>query len=201
MIPEPPRIGWGPKRLQAWADALRAFVIATRPLPSDSIDISESSKGARIEVVPKEVLAEVDSASFRPFQLEVTTDPNDTSENPAPKIRVYESTLAGGSSVDLGFALGDNPPYLLTPSNGIVVGGFAYDVDSRLITSRWLEIRSSLPAITDGLAYVAIGTVHLDAVTNTWQASNSRYGPITANICREWFAAAHPFYTVTFYGS
>jgi hypothetical protein len=137
-------------------------------------------------------------ATIRPFQLAVVNDSE--TEEPEWKIRVYPSTLAGGSSTDLGFALADDPPYLLTAEAGIVQGGFTIDL-SGAVTSRWLEIVSELsPDSSDEEGqtfYVEIGTVNEDEEENTFTVNNSRYGPINANICRNWFSA-EPRFGVTF---
>ena len=127
--------------------------------------------------------------TIRPFQLIVVSDEGD------PRIRVVESTLAGGGSEELGFAEGDTPPYLLEPAEGVLVGGITYDVATRYVTSRWLEILPAFPTeIEDGTGYVQLGTITHSG--DTWIASNSRYGPITAEIWRNWFAAEAPFFNV-----
>jgi hypothetical protein len=143
----------------------------------------------------------ITSASFKPFQLIVTTDPGDTSVPPAPKIRVVPSTLAGGSSSDLGFSLGDDPEYYLYPSEGVLVGGITWDTSTGAISSRWLEILSEFPdpsGVPDGTDYVEIGTVHWVADDSEagghWTATNSRLGPINVQICRDWWAAEPPFF-------
>ena len=130
--------------------------------------------------------------TLQPFQLIVSSSGGET---PTPMIRVVASTLAGGSSEELGFAEGDAPPYLLTPSEGKLVGGITYDILTRTVTSRWLEILATIPDPEDGTAYVEIGTVAADGAA--WIVANSRYGPLTADVCRNWFAAAAPFYNVT----
>jgi hypothetical protein len=115
-------------------------------------------------------------------------------------IRVVSSTLAGGSSADLGFALGDEPPYLLAPSAGVLIGGITFGPTTGLIATRWLEIQAIFPdpsGVPDGTDYVEIGTVAWDAANEVWTVSNSRYGPINITICRNWFAAEAPFYSVT----
>jgi hypothetical protein len=133
----------------------------------------------------------------RPFQLSIVNVSQ--TEEPEWKVRVLPSTLAGGSSTDLGFALADDPPYLLTAEEGIVQGGITVDEDGE-ITSRWLEIVQELSADTDTQFYVEIGTVQEDEESETFNVENSRYGPIDATICRDWFSNP-PTYGVTFLGS
>jgi hypothetical protein len=129
----------------------------------------------------------------QPFQL--ATVNTGTSESPNWKVRVHASTLAGGSSTDLGFAEGDDPPYLLTAEEGIVQGGITIDGSTGEVTSRWLEIVGGLSEGDDSTFYVEIGTVAFEE--GVFTAANSRYGPITATICRNWFAAEAPYYGVT----
>lgn len=127
-----------------------------------------------------------------PFQLIVTTS---TGPSPVPKIRVVASTIAGGTSADLGFANGDDPPYLLTPSTGKVFGGITINSATGAVTSRFLNLAGAIPADSNTTFYVEIGTVGF--VSGNWIVSNSRYGPITAQICRNWFNATAPFWSVT----
>lgn len=135
------------------------------------------------------------SSTFRPFQIVAFN--NGTEESPDWKIRIYSSTLAGGSSTDLGFSLGDDPPYLLSASSGIVQGRITIDSEGN-VTSRLLEIVGTLSENTDTNFYVEIGTIAEN--NETFTTSNSRYGPIDANICRDWFSNP-PTYGVTFVGS
>lgn len=131
-------------------------------------------------------------SSTSPFALAVTSAPGSPSTT---RIRVYPSTLAGGSSTDLGFSEGDEPPFLLVPEEGILVGGITVDQQTGEVTSRSIEILSEMPADTDDTFYVEIGTIALDA--GTWSVSNSRYGPINVQICRNWYAAEEPYFGVT----
>lgn len=124
-----------------------------------------------------------------PFELEVVSDNN------GPHIRVYASTLAGGSATDIGFAEGDDPPYLLAAEAGVVQAGITIDQEGN-VTSRWLEIVEQLSEDTDTEFYVEIGTVAEQ--DGKFSVSNSRYGPIDANICRDWFSNP-PTYSVTFF--
>lgn len=148
---------------------------------------------AGTSVIVAKVMLGGTPVSFKPLQLIVTSTGGGS---PTQALRVIPGTLAGGSSIDLGFAEGDTPPYLLTPSEGVFVGGITYDTSTREVTSRWLEILAEFPSsISDGTAYVEIGTIALDS--GVWKVTNSRYGPITANICRIWHAGSAPFYEVT----
>ena len=123
-------------------------------------------------------------ATIRPFQLEVV-NVSETEESDW-RVRVYPSTLAGGSSTDLGFALADDPPYLLTASEGIVQGGITINTSGQ-VTARWIEIVEELDQGNASTAYVEIGTVQA-LEEGGFSVSNSRYGPINANICRNWFS-------------
>jgi hypothetical protein len=131
----------------------------------------------------------------RPFELSIVNVSE--TETPEWKVRVLPSTLAGGSSTDLGFALADDPPYLLDASEGVLQGGITIDAEG-VITSRWLEIVETLTPDTATDFHVEIGTVAYDEENETWSVENSRYGPIDANVCRDWFSNP-PSYSVTFF--
>ena len=122
-----------------------------------------------------------------PLQLEIVNN---------SQVRVYASTIAGGSSTDVGFAQGDDPPYLLAAQAGVVQAGITIDEEG-VVNSRWIEIVDQLSEDTDSEFYVEIGTVAGDA--DGFTASNSRYGPIDANICRDWFSHDPITYSVTFF--
>ena len=130
------------------------------------------------------------------YPFELSTVNEGTSEAPDWRVRVMPSTLAGGSSTDLGFAVGDNPPYLLTAEEGILQGGITIDSTGE-ITSRYLEIVPELIADTNTEFHVEIGTVQ-EAEDGGFDVTNSRYGPIDANVCRDWFSNP-PTYSVTFF--
>lgn len=127
--------------------------------------------------------------SYQPFQLVVET------VDSAPKIRVIPSTLGEGSSFDLGFSAGDDPPYYLDPVVGSVYGIFTYDSSSGLITSRSLAI-GTMPDSSAGTLNVEIGTVG-GSEDEGWTAVNSRYGPITVTICRNWYASSAPYFSAS----
>ncbi len=179
--------------LQSLADAVRA----NRVLPGAGIRITGGLNGTTVAAdIPR---SGADAAARHPFQLVVTTDPADKSDNPAPKIRVRPSTLAGGSSTDLGFSEGDDPGYYLDPAQGVLVGGITFNTGTGEITSRWLEIKGEFPnpdEVADGTDYVEIGSVAWNNAKQAWIVSNSRYGPIEATICRNWFAAEAPYFGV-----
>ena len=203
MISLPPEPSTG-RPILDWASLVMTFLRRVRPIAGSGIMLSEGTQGFTISST---ALGSQNSQSLQPFQLFVGTDPADTTVPPAPKIRVISSTLAGGTSTDLGFSFGDSPGYYLDPAEGVLVGGITFDPASGApVTSRWLEILDHFPTsdeVPDGTDYVEIGTVHwvadpLDLVNGGhWTVTNSRYGPITAQICRNWLASEAPFFTVT----
>jgi hypothetical protein len=151
--------------------------------------------GTEITVAPQRGGGTSTPAATRPFQLSIVNDSE--TETPEWKVRVLPSTLAGGSSTDLDFALADDPPYLLDASEGVLQGGITIDAEG-FITSRWLEIVGTLTPDTPTDFHVEIGTVAYDEGNQTWSVENSRYGPIDANVCRDWFSNP-PTYSVTFF--
>lgn len=146
----------------------------------------EQSTGFNIS--PRRIGGEGGGAGIRPFQLSVVNDAG-------WKVRVYPSTLAGGSSLDLGFSLGDDPPFLLNAEDGIVEGKITIDEEGNVV-ERSLQLVSNLSLNTTTDFHVEIGTVRR-LLNNTFIVANSRYGPIDAQICRNWFSNP-PTYGVTF---
>lgn len=147
--------------------------------------------GTQISVNPSNAKPSV--INRRPFELQLIN----VSKTEAPdwRVRVYASTLAGGSATDIGFAEGDDPPYLLNAEAGVVQAGLTIDQEGN-VTSRWIEIVAQLSEDTETEFYVEIGTVAEQ--DGKFTVSNSRYGPIDANICRDWFSNP-PTYSVTFF--
>jgi hypothetical protein len=144
-------------------------------------------------IIPSSDQGSSASIVFQPLELALATSGGET---PEPRIRVYASTIAGGSSTDIGFTEGDDPPYLLTPSEGVLQGGITIDGTTGEVTSRWLEIVSELGTDDDTTFYVEIGTVAAGETEGSWIVSNSRYGPIHAQICRNWYASSAPYFGV-----
>jgi hypothetical protein len=178
-------------------NSILAEIRRNKPLPGRGITVRQTGQGTAIDLAASPGRGGVITpTTIRPFHLAVVNVSE--TEEPEWKIRVYPSTLAGGSSTDIGFALADDPPYLITAEEGIVQGGITVDEDGE-VTSRWLEIVASLSADTDTNFYVEIGTVQ-EPEENVFEVNNSRYGPIDAQICRNWFSNP-PTYGVTWLGS
>lgn len=170
----------------ARGDNIQAGLNVRRDVGPDYIKLSLANNGSQKPATQE---------ARKQLELIVTTDPASTVPNPPKKIRVVSSTIAGGSSAQLGFSEGDDPWYLLNPMVGVVQAGITIDQGTGLVTSRWIEIKSEIDEDTDDTFYVEIGTVTQSGTS--WAVSNSRYGPISAYVCRNWFAAEAPFYGVT----
>jgi hypothetical protein len=174
-------------------NSILAEIKRNKPLPGRGITVRQTGQGTAIDLAASISRGGATSTTTaRPFQLSVV-DVSET-ETPEWKVRVLPSTLAGGSSTDLGFALADDPPYLLTASEGIVQGGITINTSGQ-VTARWIEIVEELDAGNSTTAYVEIGTVQA-LEGGGFSVSNSRYGPINANICRNWFSSP-PTYGVS----
>jgi hypothetical protein len=65
------------------------------------------------------------------------------------------------------------------------------------VTSRSLGFGNEMPANTADTFYVQIGSY--STVDEKLTVQNSRYGPIDATICRNWFSSEAPYFGVTFY--
>lgn len=178
------------------ADRLNSILTEIRrnkPLPGRGVTVRQTGQGTAIDLAASIPRGTSAPATIRPFELAVVN----VSETSTPewKIRVYPSTLAGGSSTDLGFELADEPPFLLDAEEGVVQGGITIDAEG-IVTDQWIEIANTLSPNTETDFYVEIGTVQ-QLPQNKFAVTNSRYGPIDANICRDWFSNP-PTYGVTF---
>jgi hypothetical protein len=175
-------------------NAILTEIKRNKPVGERGITVRQSGDRTYIGLAAKMTGGTSTPATTRPFQLSTVNE--GTSEDPDWKVRVLPSTLAGGSSTDLGFALADDPAYLLTAEEGIVQGGITID-ETGEITSRWLEIVEELSADTNTEFHVEIGSVQ-ELEDGGFDVTNSRYGPIDANVCRNWFSNP-PTYSVTFF--
>ena len=185
------------KKWNALVDTIRRSTVTS--LSGGSLHVTD---GGTSLVIPPRFGGGGNSAS-QPFELSVEMSAGET---PTPMIRVIPSTLAGGSSEDLGFSSGDDPHYLLAPSEGVLIGGISWEPTTGVIGTRWLEIQATFPdpeTVADGTDYVEIGTVHwVDDESDAgghWKVTNSRYGPIDATICRNWFATEAPYFSASFF--
>ena len=170
-----------------------AEIKRNRPVVAAPLSARVTSDGTHISI--KQTLGGSTPTTTRPFELSIVNI--GTTESPIWKVRVLPSTLAGGSSLDVGFSLADDPPYLLDAEEGIVQGGVEINAQG-IVMSRWLDIAEDLTPDTATEFHVEIGTVAYDEESETWSVENSRYGPIDANICRDWFSNP-PTYSVTFF--
>ncbi len=178
------------------ADRLNSILTEIRrnkPLPGRGITLRQTGQGTAIDLAASVPRGGGTSTTIRPFELAVVNVSE--TQTPAWKIRVYPSTLAGGSSTDVGFELADEPPFLLDADEGVVQGGITVNAEG-VVTDRWIEIANTLNPDTETDFYVEIGTVQ-QLPQNRVAVTNSRYGPIDANICRDWFTNP-PTYGVTF---
>lgn len=114
------------------------------------------------------------------------------------KFLVLPSTL-GGIPPD-GMTWGSAPFYLApTGATGVIYGILTYSAG--VPTSAALGAAASMPSPTaDTTAVVTIAGWFTNS-SGKIVAANARYGPIDAQICRNWFAASSPYWGVTFIGS
>lgn len=109
---------------------------------------------------------------------------------------ILESTLAGATPGDFT----DGFMALALSGDGYVFAKLTIDGETGAVTARELITgTSSSIDDTDTEFHTAIGGYSTtDEVVTVW---NLRYGPIDATICRNWFATAAPYYSVSFFGS
>lgn len=175
----------GGMKILDWAREVQKCLRRLRLTSGPGIRLTEGTNGTAISADPARGAG---SNPKRPFELEVTTDPADTSENPQPKIRIYPSTLAGGAHTQiLGpgddplFSAGDDPPALLEPVEGVVFARVVWNPETMSITERKIALAEQLPEDDEENFYCQIGDVtsHQDQ----WKVYNVRYGPIEVFIC------------------
>jgi hypothetical protein len=102
------------------------------------------------------------------------------------KVRIITSTLVG--DVPDGFSPGDDPPYLLTVSDGdIIYGCVTIETSTGDVTSRTLGSGGALPDDDpdSGTYYARLGSVSITG--GVIAPVNDQYGPIKTNIYRDWF--------------
>lgn len=174
--------------LQSLADAVRA----NRVLPGAGIRITGSPNGTTVAVAgaPGKGLI---LQQCKPFELRVLEVDGDK------MIRLYPSTLAGATAIDLGFKDDDNAsPYYFPPETSQVFGKITIDETNGEITERSIVAASAMPANTSSVFCVSIGYIASGTDTAAPSCGNNRYGPINATICRNWYATAAPYYGVSF---
>jgi hypothetical protein len=131
------------------------------------------------------------------FFLLEAADVIEDEEVTANKIRVRYSTLADAAPDD--FQPSDSPPFLFTITEaGIVYAHLEIDSETGEVTGRTIENGTEIPDDTDTDFYCEIGTYDIDDETDGTTCANGRYGPIGANICRNWFVSPVK-YGVTFF--
>jgi hypothetical protein len=187
----PPSIPKVPKSLEKLLGAIIGRIDDIEPRDGNGIKVADAAGGGKSVNLFGARNGATDAAT-KPFQLIPASD--DT----GAKVRILTSTLAGDTPD--GFSEGDDPPYIFTGvADGTVFYGIlTIDDETGEITSRTLAKGASLPDNTDTEFYVRIGSA---AVTDGAAVPvNDRYGPIDAQICRDWFADPVSF-GVTFIGS
>jgi hypothetical protein len=127
----------------------------------------------------------------KPFQLVASGTPGDNI------LKVRESTLAG--IVPDGFSAGFKN-ITIAEASGVIYAKLTINGTTGAVTARVVEKAASLPANTDTVYHELIGSYTMEGSGGeaVISASNARYGPIPATICRNWFAAEAPFYAVSF---
>lgn len=123
-----------------------------------------------------------------PLQLEVVLVDN------AYFIRVYASTIVGGTEADAGFSVGDIPPFLLPAATGYVQATVRINGDGEII-ARSIDIVGDISEDTYTDFHCIIGTVV--SVDGAPVVNNLRYGPIDGKVCRNWFSNP-PTYSMIF---
>ena len=113
----------------------------------------------------------------------------------ALKVNVSSSTIAGQEPS--GFTAGSKE--FSVSASGVIYAQVTVNSTTGAITARALNNGSSRPANTATVFHEQIGTY---TVTGTGDArsvsvSNSRCGPVSVNICRNWYAAKAPFFGVS----
>jgi len=153
---------------------------------SNTCDVHESPAGSMIlPKLPASVLSAL--RYYQPFQI------IDASDDRGPKVRIFASSVAG--QVPSGFSSGDDPPYILTVSDGdVIYAQIDYSDSDGSVGGVSIQADSSIPTASAGHYYVQIGSVSVSG--GSVLPTNYRYGPINVTLCRNWYAGEAPFYGV-----
>lgn len=193
-------ISFGPAPHLAPADILEMQrQLRSRPVTWWSVEERDSNKLGAAQAPSSK------GDTVTPYDTpETLTDANNPLDNLHPfelisatgGIVVRESTIGG--LVPSGFSGGTKG---FSGASGYVVGRLNINSTTGAVTSAELftQAGSTAPANTDTQFNVLIGGfTTVEGAVSVW---NDRYGPVDANICRNWFAASAPYYGVTFLGS
>lgn len=165
-----------------------------RPVVSAPLAARVTGDGTHISLLKMPTPGGGGSLVQHPFQLTVSVNP----ETEAQQIRVRYGTIDGVAPT--GMSLGDDPPYLLTPSTatGVVYAVVTWDPEvGAPLLSRDLGQAATLPADEDDTAHVEIGSWTTDENDNIVLAQ-AVTNIIEVVICRNWFAVTGPYWNVTF---
>lgn len=174
-------------------NAILQEIKRSRPLPGRGISVRQEGYGVRIDA-QAQPSQPTTSVPQHPFKLSSLVDP----ETEAQQIRVRYGTIDGVAPT--GMSLGDDPPYLLTPSTatGVVYAVVTWDPEvGAPLLSRDLGQAATLPADEDDTAHVEIGSWTTDENDNIVLAQ-AVTNIIEVIICRNWFAVTGPYWNVTF---
>lgn len=128
--------------------------------------------------------------ALKPFQLVYFVDDSD-----AHKVRVKYSTLV--SEAPTSPTPETNLDYIFSFTAGNkVYAKLTINGTTGAATARILATAATVPTNTNTEFHELIGS--MIEIGDIKSVTNTRYGPIAATICRNWFASAAPYYGVTF---
>lgn len=112
-------------------------------------------------------------------------------------LKVRESTIAGDTPS--GFSDGLKP-FTISSGSGVIYAKMTINATTGVVSAVAVEQGSSTPTDTSTVFYEQLGgySVTGSGGSAVISAYNTRYGPVAATICRNWYAAEAPFYAVSF---
>jgi hypothetical protein len=182
-LPSIPRRG---EDIAAKVEQIINFIRASRVTSVVGGTIRETPNGSVITVKPGKASKGVPETCGA-FKIEQGEEPNE--------LTVTQSTIIGETPA--GFTEGKKT-FVIATVSGVIYGKIEIDNEGDASNAQVLDAED-LPADTDTTYHIEIGRYTVEgtgeeAVINFTQV---KCGPLTADVCRNWFTSEAPYYGVT----
>lgn len=171
-----------------WCYKVWRYIRATTPKAGPGLKMVETPTGTIFSLAPQHggTVTGPDCAGFRLAR---------GAEN--DQLTVSESTIIGAHPS--GFTEGKKT-FTISTADGKIYGKIHIATDGTVSAADVLQ-GSSVPADGSGDYYREIGTFHVEGTGSEAVLSftQTNCGPLDASVCRNWFAAAEPYYGVSWH--